>query len=51
MMSEFQDDPTVNKSETVVLLGQVWMYRKREKDLEEKEGRMNLGGRENRELT
>ena len=31
MVSKFQDDPTVNESGIVVLLGQVWVYARKEK--------------------
>ena len=43
--SKFHDYPTVNESEIVVLLGQIWVYEKK-RVLREKEGRTNLGGRE-----
>ena len=37
---KFHNDPTVNESDVIVLLGQVWMYAKKKEDF----GR---GGREN----
>ena len=48
---KFQDDPTVNKSGIIVLLGHVWVYAEKKRILEEEEGRRNLGGRESRERT
>ena len=45
MVSKFQDNPTVNKSGIVVLLGQVWVYAGKKRVLGEKEERMNLRGR------
>ena len=44
-MSKFQDDPMINESGIIVLLGQVWVYAKKENVLGEERERTNLGGR------
>ena len=44
MVSKFQDDPTVNESEIIVLLGQIWVYA-RKKEGFEKGRRENEFGR------
>ena len=36
---KFQDDPTVNKSGIIVLLGHVWVYADKKRILEEEEER------------
>ena len=46
-MFKFYDDPTVEESEIVILLGQVWgVCGIKEKILGEKEGKTKLKGRE-----
>ena len=50
MVSTFLDDPTVNGSGIIVLLGQVWIYAEKDKVLREEEWRTNLGGRESVEI-
>ena len=47
LVLKFHDDPTVNKSEIVVLLGQIWMYAGKREDFGREERKMNLREREN----
>ena len=42
---KYHDDPTVNKSEIIVFLRQVWWYSKKERILGRGEGKTNLRGR------
>jgi len=42
LVSKFQDNPMVNELGTIVLLGQVWVYTRKKRVLEEEERRTNL---------
>ena len=44
-MLKFHDDPTVNESEIIVFLRQVWWYAKKERILGGREEKMKLKGR------
>ena len=45
MVYKFHDDPIVNESGIIILLGQVWVYARKREGF----GRTNLGERENLE--
>jgi len=45
MVLKFHDDPTVNKSEIIIFLGQIWWYARKERVFGRGGEKMKLRGR------